>query len=183
MKLSGFVFSLCLWVYVPCFSSEPEFIQKYCQTLPHLQQYKDFVLDSDEKAHIIVEYLCSFFPQKQPLVIEGCEVLTNKIKCLMQEDKPLLITIKGFPFKSTNHEKQCLGSHVDIGEYLALMTLDTIVNNIALLYPKSHCKIFSDGLAFRVNEHDAPDEEILEYHKELNSLVNSFLPHITFVSW
>jgi pyoverdine/dityrosine biosynthesis protein Dit1 len=187
MKFIGYIVSVGIMVfssYFSCISSQlPGFLQKYCEKIPHLQQYEGCVLSNEEKAHTIVDYLCLFFQKKQSLVIEGCEVLANRIKCLMQEEKPLLITIKGFPFKSTNHEKQCLSSHADIGDYIALMTLDIIVQNIGLLYPQVHCKIFSDGLAFRVCEHDAPDEEILEYHDELNGLAHTFFPHVSFVSW
>src|SRR5204863_6047568 len=172
MKLSGFVFIVCLYIYVPCFSSElPEFVQKYCNKIPHVRQNEGHVLDDNEKACIIAKYFCLFIPQKPDLIVDGVDRLRNKLLQTITQEQNISLILLGFPFKSTNHEKKCLSAHVDLGEYLSLVTLNTMMHNIRSIYPKVQCVLISDGLAYHVEDYDPDYNEILNYHMTMEKLV------------
>src|SRR5579871_802807 len=175
MKLNGFVFILYLWSYGICFSSQvPEFIQKYCRQLPHLQEYQSRALSNEDKAHIIANYCCLFIPKKPDLCIEGINDLQDKLLELIDQEQKISLVLLGFPFKSTNHEKKCLSAHVDLGEYLSLVTLNAMVHNIKSIYPQVQCTIISDGLSYHIEGYDPSYDEIFAYHKTMEKLMSCF---------
>lgn len=160
----------------------PVFIQKYKQNIPSISYNTDKLLTSPEKAHLMVDYLCKFMPDKTSSCLKNTAKLTSKLTDLIDNNKPIVLILLGFPFKSRNHEKKCLSAQVDIGEYLALMTLHCLVQNITLIYPHTHCTIISDGLAYHVDDYDDSYEHIVNYHKQINELMHIF-PSLSFVSW
>lgn len=151
----------------------PQFIQKYAKTVPPIEP----VLSDDCSimAKKISDYFCTFIPtSKKSVQIKEKEALENKITMIIKEKKALSLLVLGFPFKSTNHEKKCLSAHVDMAEYLSMVTLQTMVNNINSVYPNTHCTIISDGLAYHIDEYDPSYENILAYHDEMNNLLQEF---------
>ncbi|HLJ31619.1 MAG TPA: L-tyrosine/L-tryptophan isonitrile synthase family protein [Candidatus Babeliales bacterium] len=165
------------------YSSElPLITEKYRKTIPSLVCNGSAELSAKEKASLITHYLTGFIPHKKSLAIEGTEQLQNKIKDLIDHEKPLSLLLLGFPFKSTNHEKKCLSDDVDMGEYLALTTLNTVVDNIKQIYPHAHCTIISDGLAYHIEEYDPSYQKIVNYHDQMDKLTQLF-DHVSFISW
>lgn len=162
----------------------PLWAEKYKNSLPKLtaDNVQDFQID--QKAEMIMDYLCQFFPPRAREKMNGqnkTAELTDKIKFIMEQHKPLSFVICGFPFKSPNHENKCLSAHADIGEYLALMTLQTMMENIKIHYKNIYCKIISDGLPFHTIV-DPGYEDILMYHQEIEDLL-TFFPLLSFVSY
>ncbi len=163
-------------------SESPLFIKKYKDNLPNLTNREHYSSSTKNQAKMIVDYLCQFIPQKKDSNIEGRDKLTNKLNILMENAQPISLILLGFPFKSTNYEKKCLSERVDMGEYLSLITLDTVVHNIKSIYPKTHCTIISDGLAYHIDDYDASYEDIFHYHEAMSSLIKNF-PNLSFISW
>src|SRR5581483_6976827 len=178
MKSNESVFSFCVIILIscmPCLASQlPKFVQKYHEKLPCLEKYVDSVLSNQEKAQMIAQYCCQFIPSKPNLIVNGVVALENKLFQLMEQEKQISLVLLGFPFKSTNHEKKCLSAHVDLGEYLSLLTLNSMVHNIQHLYPKVQCTIISDGLSYHIEEYDPAYNEILDYHAVMEKLTNCF---------
>ncbi|MBX9976680.1 MAG: isocyanide synthase family protein, partial [Alphaproteobacteria bacterium] len=160
----------------------PLWVSHYKESLPKLMCENPSNFSMDQKAAIITQYLCQFVPPKVHLHDEcGQTKLCTKILSLMESGKQFSFALCGFPFKSKNHKEKCLGNHVDVGEYLALMNLQVMMGNIKNFYPKAHCTIFSDGLPYHT-EIDPIYDEIFAYHAQMGKLVTLF-PDISFVSW
>src|SRR5579863_9948729 len=151
MKVISFFLSTHSFLHYA--SEQPHIIQKYIATIPTINDQL-IITSSSEKANLITQYLINFVSSKQSLALQGTEKLTNKITKLIEQKKQLSLLLLGFPFKSTNHQKKCLGDEVDLGEYFALITLHTLVKNIKHLYSQTHCTILSDGLAYHIENYD-----------------------------
>ncbi len=172
-----------LTIYNSNYSSElPGFIQKYHSSIPSLEYDSNKSFSPKDQASIIGNYLCKFIPQIKTLSLNGHDKLENKLEYLITNQKQIQLVILGFPFKSTNHEKKCLSSEADLGEYLGLTTLNQLVYNIKLLYPNTHCAIISDGLAYHINNYDPSYEEIHNYHARINDLTTHF-KNVSFIPW
>lgn len=155
-------------------SEEPSFIRQYKDKIPHITDIASNE-SSNSSAKKIVDYLCKFIPfSKKIVLIKEKETLENKIATIIEKKKPLSLLLLGFPFKSTNHEKKCLSVHVDMGEYLSMITLQTIVNNIHSAYSNTRCIVISDGLAYHIDTYDPSYENILQYHDEMNNITKGF---------
>ncbi len=182
------IYVVCAYLTVMCSASFcmesqlPQCIEKYCNQIPHLQHYEECFLENDQKATILTDYCCLFFPKRSNLSVNGKDELKKKFLQLMSQEKKIELLLLGFPFKSTNHEKKCLSANVDLGEYLSLVTLSTMICNMQRIYPNVHCTIISDGLAYHIDDYDPSYDEILCYHTAMQKLVGCF-SHISFVSW
>jgi len=159
---------LLVCTYESSYASElPIFIQKYIQSIPCLEYDKKAIISAKDKACLIQKYLSSFIPFKKNLLLKGKTQLEDKLEYLIAHEKQIALVILGFPFKSTNHEKKCLGPNADLGEYLGLTTLTQLTQNVKSVYPNTHCTIISDGLAYHINDYDPSYEDIHNYHEQL----------------
>lgn len=93
-----------------------------------------------------------------------------KVQSFIDREEPIQMVLPAFPAKSPNPEKT-LGKLPDLGEQLALRTLQTLCDEIAALYaPGAEVVICSDGHVFS-DLVLVPDQEVTEYHQALESVV------------
>lgn len=146
-------------------------IHTYRKTLPTTES----VSKSLSIGRFITNFLVKFCPHDTAL--EGIDSLSKKIDHIISEEKELKIYLPGFPFKSINRTK-CISNSPDLGEYLALITLEHIAATIAAIYPYISITIISDGYPYKTIV-DPTDDEIKYYHDQLKVLVSNF-PHLNF---
>jgi hypothetical protein len=94
------------------------------------------------------DQIAGFLLQFSPLTKvkqDGKPELVRNINRMLNGGR-LNMVIKGFPFKSTSSAK-CIGSDADLFDYLALMTLNHIAEQISTVHgPGAHITIVNDGL-------------------------------------
>lgn len=146
-------------------------IVDYISTLPFPESQREDI----SPGTAIVNFLIKFCPPDTAL--DGVDILIAKIDYLISQDKELKLYLPGFPFKSCNKTK-CIGFEPDLGEFLALTTLEQIAQGIAFFHPKTSITIVSDGYAYKTLT-DPSDDEIAMYHHLLQNLVEHF-PHVIF---
>jgi len=114
--------------------------------------------------------------------VENLEGLMGKLRCQYQSDQPMKMLLLGFPFKSTNRDLKCISAEVDLGEYLGLMTLQHLADQIGEIYkPGVHVTIVSDGLGYKTAI-DESDDNIERYHTGITKLLAQF-SSISFIGW
>lgn len=179
MKKLKVVSFVSLVISSSCAMQSPvqESIDRYKESLPTI------VVDQSVKSSVpeqIADYLLKF---RQPDVdMVGKDKLIRKLEAQCEYDQPIQIILLGFPFKSTNREFKCIGPRADMAEYLALMTLQHLADQVQCLYePSIHITIISDGLAYQtVIDETLPT--ILDYHEDIKKLLMYF-PNLSFVGW
>lgn len=111
----------------------------------------------------ITNFLLRFCPLPKE-EIQGVEDLHSKIDDLVNQKKELIMYMPGFPCKSRSRKK-CINDTPDLGEYLALKTLEHMCAEITKIYsPAARIIIVSDGHIYQ-NEIVAPTRIIALYHE------------------
>lgn len=166
-----FVFLLLLSVFlIGKVNGINRVIEQYKSSLPIISLDKSIL-----REHVIAQFLIQFCPAKNN--ISGYEDLQAKIGSLIAQEKPLLMYLPGFPFKSINRTK-CISALIDVGELLALITLEHIAKQIEQVYSPVQITIVSDGYAYKTPV-DPDDEVIAHYHAQLQGLLTKF-SHLRF---
>lgn len=133
----------------------------------------------------IAKDICGFLLEFNTLKgqeVNGQQLLIEKINQQIETLGPIKMLLLGFPFKSTNHDYKCISHHADMAEYLGLITLQYIADQIKTIYePSIQITIISDGLAYHTDI-DESFENILQYHQDLMTLIKEF-PSINFIGW
>ncbi|KAI4172377.1 MAG: hypothetical protein LQ343_003636 [Gyalolechia ehrenbergii] len=103
-------------------------------------------------------------------VVEACVV----------KREPIRMILPAFPFKSPNRKDKTLGSHVDMGEELALMHLNGLCESIAEVYEHgANVVIASDGLVYN-DLMGIEDGEVWDYGTGIRQIVQrKGLSHIS----
>jgi L-tyrosine isonitrile synthase len=86
---------------------------------------------------------------------------------LTRDGSELLFTFPGFPFKSANNASKVLGTMPDAAERLSIRNLQTMLEEIAAVYPGG-CRllIVSDGLPFcQIGR--VPEKTVRQYYDEM----------------
>lgn len=110
-----------------------------------------------------------------------CEALMNKIGNFVHHKKPIVLTMVGFPYKSSNTKDKVLSSMADGAERYSLVYIHTLLEKIKKIYePGAKLFIFTDGIAFCDIEH-ITDEAVTEYENSLKTLAQD-LPYITILT-
>jgi pyoverdine/dityrosine biosynthesis protein Dit1 len=163
---------LCHALAMDLLKSEPGFITNYKQQLPIIHQ-------SDNLAQAVCEFLLSFKQELPSLNEEGLKArLSNHIS----QQKPLQLLLVGFPSKSTNTETKVIGPTVDLGEYIALITLNHIVEQISKIYsPGAHMTIISDGVLY-TEALRMPEDLPQQYGDQLQLLAQSLSTRIKILT-
>jgi len=116
-----------------------------------------------------------------PLSLDTCETLINKINYFIQNKKPIVLTMVGFPYKSSNTKDKVLASVADGAERYSLVYIHTFLEKIKNVYaPGAQLFIFTDGIAFCDIE-KIQDKIVLEYEDSLKKLVYN-LPCIKIIT-
>lgn len=93
-----------------------------------------------------------------------------KIQGFLDRNEPIHFVLPAFPAKSPNPEKT-VGRLPDLGEQLALRTLQTMCEEISDLYPPgARVTICSDGHVFS-DLVEVKDEEVTRYHLAVGELI------------
>ena len=112
-------------------------IERYRADLPAIGGY-----EGGSPAEQITHFLLKFSPLTKAKQA-GRAVLTAKIDSML--GGPLKMVIKGFPFKSTSPAK-CISANADLFDYLALMTLNHIAQQISTIHgPGASITLVNDG--------------------------------------
>lgn len=93
-----------------------------------------------------------------------------KIQAFLDREEPIHMVLPAFPAKSPNPEKT-LGKLPDLGEHLALRTLQTMCEEIKDLYsPGAQVTICSDGHVFS-DLVEVSDQDVTAYHSAMGDLI------------
>lgn len=110
-----------------------------------------------------------------------CKDLIKKINYFVDNKKPIILTMVGFPYKSCNTKDKVLSSVADGAERYSLVYIHTFLEKIKRVYePGAKLFIFTDGIVFCDIEHVA-DEVVVKYENDLKKLVQD-LPHIEIIT-
>jgi len=103
----------------------------------------------------------------------GRAVLISKVNYYVSNNKPLVLVLPSFPFKSQNRDNT-LGDLPDMGEYIALEVLNSLCNNIRKIYKPgvdfvlaSDGRLYSDLVGVTDNTVNAYREELLRMNKDI----------------
>lgn len=114
---------------------------------------------------------------------ETCMSLHEKsISFFTSQNKPLHFILPAFPAKSPNKAK-VLGTLPDLGEEIALKTLEDLCNEIKSIYsPGAQITICSDGRIFSELV-SVTDENVSEYVKGIRDIIEKLkLEHVSIVN-
>lgn len=111
----------------------------------------------------------------------SCKELIKKITHFVRNKKPIILTMVGFPYKSSNTRDKVLSSVADAAERYSLVYIHTLLEKIKEIYePGVKLFIFTDGIAFSDIE-KVSDETVIEYENSLKTLVQD-LPYIKIIT-
>ena len=103
-------------------------------------------------------------------LIVGFDELFNKVGYFVQCNKPIILTMVGFPYKSSNTKDKVLASSIDAAEYYSLCYLQKFLDEIKRNYhPGARLYIFTDGIVFCDIE-KVPDTVVIEYEDNLKKI-------------
>lgn len=126
-------------------------------------------------SHEILHFLLPHHRTKniEKLFPKDFPIQLNQIEAFLKKDLPISFILPGFPCKSPNPDK-VLGILPDMGEYLSLCFLNSLLKKIEKVYPPgAHLTLCSDGHIFgdliRVS-----DEDIGAYADELKNIIERF---------
>lgn len=112
----------------------------------------------------------------------GKEVLESKFKYFVDQNKPIEMTLLGFPFKSINTRDKTLGRMPDYGEELSMLNFADMDNEIRKVYePGIHITIVSDGYMFN-HLMNVPDSEVAAYEESVRNMAR-VAPITVFNPW
>ena len=99
----------------------------------------------------------------------GRELLQDKFDRFIAQNKPIEMTLLGFPFKSTNTLHKTLGEDPDRAEEEALLHFQQMALDIKAEYePGINLHIISDGYVFN-HLMDIKDKTVQTYQEQLES--------------
>lgn len=103
--------------------------------------------------------------------------LSKKIDYFIHNQKPIIFTMVGFPYKSSNTHEKVISSSADAAERYSLVYLQHFLDKIKKIYkPGVQLNIFTDGIIFGDLEY-VSDEDIYSYEEALK-LMSYDLPDI-----
>ncbi len=103
--------------------------------------------------------------------------LSRKLAYFIKEEKPIILTMVGFPYKSSNTQDKVISSCADAAERYSLVYLQNFLNHIKSIYkPGIKLRIFTDGIAFCDIE-QVPDDIVMQYEDTLK-IITQDLPDI-----
>lgn len=102
--------------------------------------------EDNEVANKIVSILQSYSPRTTKSIDRS--IMTRLVKSQVVRKQPIHLVLPAFPFKSPNKVDKVLGVLPDMGEELALATLDGLCAQIDEVYPGTSLSIVSDGLVY-----------------------------------
>ncbi|KAF5646711.1 Pyoverdine biosynthesis [Fusarium tjaetaba] len=124
-------------------------------------------------ANTILDVITSYGVREEQSQGKPCEArkkfLPVVLECLKAE-APIKLILPAFPFKSPNRSNKVLGALPDLGEAIALETLQGLCDNIQDIYEHgAHCYITSDGLVYN-DILGVDDLDVLNYGQELRDM-------------
>jgi len=156
VAVMGVLASLLFFKYYTCYSTADNLISIF----------KNYMLtyDIDKKSVNFKDNI------KEESFITGFETLAKKIDFFVQQNKPLILTMVGFPYKSSNIKDKVLISDIDAAEYYSLRYLQTFLDEIKKHYfPGAQLYIFTDGIVFCDIE-KVSDDIVMMYEDSLKKL-------------
>ncbi|MBX9976679.1 MAG: isocyanide synthase family protein [Alphaproteobacteria bacterium] len=141
-----------------------------------LNIFKEYVLlyDIDKKS-------AGLTVDQAPSIPFGFDSLLKKIHALIIQNKPILLTLVGFPYKSSNIKDKVLSTKADGAERYALTYLQGFLNKIKKVYPPgATLMIFTDGFVFCDLE-KVSDNVVIQYEDDLKTLAKD-LPDIKVIT-
>jgi len=113
--------------------------------------------------------------------LDTCTELIKKINCFVKNRKPIILTMVGFPYKSSHTKDKVLSSCADAAERYSLVYIHTLLEKIKKIYePGAKLFIFTDGIAFCDIE-KVSDAIVIEYENTLKTLILD-LPYIEILT-
>ncbi len=108
-------------------------------------------------------------------VVRGREKFQADINYFVSRNWPIQFVLPAFPFKSSNTTTKVIGDQPDMGEKLALLTLESFLNAVGQVYsPGGYLTIFSDGRVY-CDICEIPDATVTRFRQSIHNLVNSEL--------
>lgn len=164
----------------------PRPVGHYLATLPKIDRS---LLNADpkEKPRKIVDFMRQFPVVRNqnkdiPYDIIGVDDLADKLCYFMRCNSRILMSLSAFPFKSLNTEKKVLSFKADLGDLVAILTLNHISCEISRIYePGASIFIFSDGVAFK-KILPIRNEEYWKYQRTMQLLVMPFAERLFFLT-
>ncbi|KAH8807447.1 putative pyoverdine/dityrosine biosynthesis protein [Xylogone sp. PMI_703] len=93
-------------------------------------------------------------------------VVLNRVR----KEEPISLVLPAFPFKSPNRKSKVLGNLPDLGEEIALATLQNLCNNIRQVYEHgAKVIITSDGFVYN-DLLDVPDSDVWAYGEAVRDM-------------
>lgn len=175
--------SLCRGMDEP--SRLSSIIETYKEGLPKMRME-----DGTSAATDIAAFLADLIPKKsrskitvgEEEYLPGQADVEKKLSMLIEDNKKIIFFLYGFPFKSRNLEKKCLGIDPDLGDVIALVTLQNICSEVKKRYPPgAECLVISDG-PHTCDALGVPEEEVNEYLKNLSSIASKIGGDVTVKS-
>ncbi|KAG9499234.1 hypothetical protein J7337_010053 [Fusarium musae] len=124
-------------------------------------------------ANTILDVITSYGVREKESEGKPCEArkrfLPIVLECLKAE-APIKFILPAFPFKSPNRSNKVLGALPDLGEAIALETLQGLCDNIQDIYEHgAHCYIASDGFVYN-DILGVDDLDVWKYGQELRDM-------------
>jgi len=138
--------------------------------------FKEYMLtyDIDKKS-------VNFSDELSEAEIAGFDELVKKIDYFVQKDQSIILSMVGFPYKSSNTRDKVISSKIDAAEYYSLCYLQTFLGRIKEQYaPGATLYIFTDGIVFCDIE-NVPDEAVMQYENDLK-LLSQDTPDIVIIT-
>lgn len=140
-----------------------------------------------KKAKEIIKFICQFFPvtkrsERVKEKLTGMDQLVDRFLFYLSDNKKIIMCLPAFPFKSLNIERRVLSHNADMGELVAILTLNHICCEIGLIYlPGAVINIFSDGAAFK-SLFPISDVEYHTYQSAVCKIIAPFSDRLKFIT-
>ncbi|KAM7195495.1 acetyl-CoA synthetase-like protein [Rhypophila sp. PSN 637] len=136
---------------------------------------------SNRILEIIYEYALNKFEQTAVKHAAGHPKFMKVVDTFVSEQKPVLMCLPAFPFKSANKAYKVFGILPDKAEEIALDRLNSMCKRITAIYPPgAQLTIISDGLVYN-DLLCIPDRDVWAYGQALRAMaVEKGFTHIEF---
>ncbi|HLJ31618.1 MAG TPA: L-tyrosine/L-tryptophan isonitrile synthase family protein [Candidatus Babeliales bacterium] len=113
----------------------------------------------------------------QAYPLDEYQTLSKKLMHYVEQKKPIILTMVGFPYKSANIKDKVISSDADAAERYSLVFLQNFLNEVKTIYKNGiQLIIFTDGIVFCDIE-KVSDDTVLSYENALKILTQD-LPDI-----
>lgn len=145
-----------------------------------LQYAEDVESTSDRILRLIVRYIRIRDDGTDKFESCGKSKLRAHIRKFVKVSKQIRLVLPAFPMKSPSQEK-VLGVLPDYGEELALLHLESLCTNIAMVYEHgAYLTLISDGITYE-DMLGVPSKVVLAYNEEMRNMCRRLeLKHIGF---